>query len=81
MILYSDQQRALLDQVAAALPPSVRSQFMQLVARQLTEAPTDTVEAAVRYGLDRVSAPTDRHLLTRRRLDRPLLGRTPGWGK
>jgi hypothetical protein len=60
MTLYSNKQRALLDQIAQALPASVRNRFMQLVAAQLTGAPTDpAVEAAVRYELDRVSALTD----------------------
>jgi hypothetical protein len=57
MTLYGNKQRALLEQIAATLPPMARGEFLHFVSTQLTEAPTDKeVETAVRFALDRVTA-------------------------
>ena len=57
MTLYSNKQRALLEQVAATLPPIGRSEFLHFVSTQLGAAATDAeFEAAVRFALDRTAA-------------------------
>jgi hypothetical protein len=57
MILYNDKQRAVLEQIAATLPPIARPEFLHFVSTQVNEAPTDgKLEAAIRFALDRVTA-------------------------
>jgi hypothetical protein len=58
MILYSNKQRELLEQVARELPTAARAEFYQLIESQLEHdtAPTDTQVLALRVSRSIVSA-------------------------